>query len=159
MSTEAAIYRERLTVPIRWWVQATMFLATVWIAFIVATPARIAWAVTGVCVVVLILMFASIGSTEIAVRDGTLRVGKAQIDIGFLGNPEVLNCEQTRRAAGVDSDARAFLTLRPYLKQTVRIPINDPRDPTPYWLVASRHPGQLAAVLSRGHVPTTRSER
>ena len=34
----AVRYRERLSVPLRWWVQATMFLATLWLAFIVATP-------------------------------------------------------------------------------------------------------------------------
>ena len=38
-----AAYSERLHVPLRWWVQATMFLATVWLAFIVALPAWLAW--------------------------------------------------------------------------------------------------------------------
>ena len=31
-------YSERLHVPLRWWVQATMFLATLWLAFIVSIP-------------------------------------------------------------------------------------------------------------------------
>ena len=29
-------YRERLSVPIRWWAQGTMFIASLWIAVIVA---------------------------------------------------------------------------------------------------------------------------
>jgi hypothetical protein len=42
--------------------------------------------------------------------------------------------------AGRDADARAYLLLRPYLKRAVRVEITDPADPTPYWLVSTRHP-------------------
>ena len=37
--------------------------------------------------------------------------------------------------------------LRPYLSRAVRIGIDDPADPTPYWLVSSRRPDRLAAAL------------
>ena len=47
----------------------------------------------------------------------------------------------------MDADARAYLLLRPYLKRAVRVEIADPADPTPYWLVATRHPETLAAAL------------
>ena len=141
-------YSERLTVPIRWWVQATMFLATIWIAFIVATPAWLAWGATGICVLLTVLMFVQIGNARISVHDGVLYAGDARIDLRFLETPEVLDAEQTRLAAGRDADVRAFILIRPYLKQSVRIPLNDPRDPAPHWLLACRRPGQLAAVLS-----------
>ena len=39
--------------------------------------------------------------------------------------------------------------LRPYLKRAVRVEITDPADPAPYWLVSSRHPEELAQVLTR----------
>jgi hypothetical protein len=146
----AASYDERLTVPIRWWVQATMFLATIWIAFIVATPAWVAWSVTVACVLLTMLLLGKIGRARLAVANGVLRADVAHIDLRFLGTPEVLDAEQTRRAAGIEADARAFFLLRPYLKQSVRVPVNDPRDPAPYWLLASRHPGELAAVLTTG---------
>lgn len=144
----APAYRERLSVPVRWWVQATMFLATIWIAFIVSTPGWVAWSATGVCVALTLLMFIQIGRAHVAVAGNTLYAGDAHIDLGFLGVPEVLDAEHTRLAAGRDADARAFILLRPYLKQSVRVPLNDPRDPAPYWLIASRRPGQLAAVLA-----------
>ena len=35
-------YDERLHVPLRWWALLTMFLATVLLAFLVATPAWVA---------------------------------------------------------------------------------------------------------------------
>ena len=143
-----ASYDERLGVPIRWWVQATMFLATIWIAFIVSTPGWVAWGATAVCVALTLMMFLNIGSARITVVDGVLHAGPAHIDLHFLGDTEVLDAEQTRNTAGRDADVRAYMLVRPYLKQSVRVTIEDPRDPTPYWLLASRRPGELAAVLS-----------
>ncbi len=49
---------------------------------------------------------------------------------------------------GPGADARAFLVIRPYLKRAVRVPVTDPADPTPYWLVGSRHPDALAEALN-----------
>ena len=64
-----------------------------------------------------------------------------------------LDADATRRAAGVDADARAFLLLRPYLKRSVRVEITDPADPAPYWLVSTRHPDELAGRPSVRHGP------
>ncbi len=52
---------------------------------------------------------------------------------------------------GVDADARAFLVTRPYLKRSVLVPVLDPDDRTPYWLISTRHPDRLAAALGAGH--------
>ena len=62
------------------------------------------------------------------------------IDAAHLGAAEALDAEQTRRVAGVEADARAFLLLRPYLKRAVRVEITDPADPAPYWLLGTRRP-------------------
>jgi hypothetical protein len=51
------------------------------------------------------------------------------------------------REAGVDADARAYLVLRGYCGGAVKVEVDDPGDPTPYWLVSSRRPLQLAAAL------------
>ena len=50
--------------------------------------------------------------------------------------------------AGPEANARAYLVLRPYLKRAVKVEITDPADPTPYWLVSSRRPEDLAGALS-----------
>jgi len=47
----------------------------------------------------------------------------------------------------VDADARAFLLLRPYLRRAVMVPVQDPADPTPYWLVSTRQPERLVRAL------------
>jgi hypothetical protein len=143
----SARYTERLHVPLRWWVQATMFLATVWLAFIVALPAWFAWAATLVLLAAVFGIFAWIGSVRIAVEDGRLLAGTAQIPVALLGPVVALDKEATRRVHGVEADARAFLMTRPYVSRAVRVPIEDPADPTPYWLVSTRHPRTLAAAI------------
>ncbi len=141
-------YQERLFVPLRWWVQATMLLASLWLAFIVSMPAAAAWTATALVVLVVFGGLAWLGNARVEVRDGSLYVGPAHIALDLLGPAEPLDAEGTRRVHGVDADARAFLYTRPYLKRSVRLPVLDPADRTPYWLVSTRHPQRLAAALS-----------
>lgn len=140
-------YQERLRVPLRWWVQGTMLVASLWLAVVVALPGPVAWAVTGVAMALLVVAFVTYGSAPVSVRDGTFRAGPAHIDAAHLGRAVPLDAEATRRTAGVDADARAFLLLRPYLKRAVKVEITDPADPAPYWLVCTRHPERLARAL------------
>jgi hypothetical protein len=124
-----------------------MFLATVLVAFLVATPAWLAAAVTGVLVALTGGLFVGYGAARVSVREGVFRAGRAQVPVRLVGQVTALDPADTRRLAGVDADARAYLLLRPYLRRAVRVEIADPADPTPYWLVASRRPAQLAAAL------------
>lgn len=141
-------YSERLGVPLRWWVQGTMLVATLWLAVLVATPAPVAWLVTAVSLTLLFFCLWSFGNARIVIADGELRAGRAHIAAQHLGAATPLDAEQTRRTAGVDADARAFLLLRPYLKRAVKVEITDPADPAPYWLLSSRHPEELAKALT-----------
>lgn len=133
--------------PLRWWVQGTMLVATFWLAFVVSTPALIAWSATAVMVLAMAGLFLGYGSPRVDVADGWLRAGRARISGEFLGGAEALDAGQTRLAAGPEADARAYLLLRPYLKRSVRVTVRDDRDPTPYWLVSSRDPEHLAAAI------------
>jgi len=141
-------YAERLTVPLRWWVQGTMLVATFWLAVLVAMPFAAAMIVSGVAAGVVAAILLSYGAATVEVAAGQLRAGRAHIATSYVGAVETLDAEQTRRVAGVDADARAYLLLRPYLKRSVRVHIVDPADPTPYWLISTRHPAELSAALS-----------
>ncbi|MEO9323645.1 DUF3093 domain-containing protein [Nocardioides sp. C4-1] len=140
-------YDERLHVPLRWWVQGSMLVISLFLALVVATPAALAFSVTAVCLLMLVGALRSYGAARVVVADGVLRVGRAQIEARHLGDAEPLDAEQTRRAAGVEADARAFLMLRPYLSRAVKVAVTDPADPAPYWLVSTRHPDELADVV------------
>jgi hypothetical protein len=141
-------YDERLRVPLRWWALVTMFLATVLIAFLVATPSWVAFTVTGVLALVVVAVLTGYGAARVAVLDGTFRAGRAQIPVALLGAPVALDATASHRLAGVDADARAYLLLRPYVKRSVQVPVQDPADPAPYWLVSTRRPDRLVAALT-----------
>lgn len=145
--TAEPTYSERLHVPLRWWVQGTMLIATLWLALIVAVPGLVAWGVTALLMALLAFLLTSYGAPRIVVADGVLHVGRARIAAEHLGSVVALDAEQTRRKAGVEADARAFLVLRPYLDSAVVVTISDPVDPAPYWLVCTRHPDALASAI------------
>jgi hypothetical protein len=147
-------YDEKLHVPLRWWVQATMFLALVWLAFAVALPVVVAWAAAGSLALATYGLFLGYGAARVRVSDGMLHAGHASIPLSLLHDPVPLDADDTRRVAGRDADARAFHLLRPYLKRWVRVAVADPADPTPYWLVMTRRPEQLAAALTAGRTAT-----
>jgi hypothetical protein len=143
----AVEYDERLGVPLRWWVQGTMLVATLWIAVVVAVPGPTAWVVTALALALMAGLFVSYGAARVQVSGGVLRAGRARIGGEHLGSSTALDAEATRRVAGPEADARAYLLLRPYLKRAVKVEVLDPADPAPYWLVGTRHPEELAAAL------------
>jgi hypothetical protein len=144
---DAAPYDERLGVPLRWWVQGVMLVATLWLALVVALPGAVAWACTGIALALLAALLISYGSARVSVDAGWFQAGRARIEAVHLGSVAALDAEETRRVAGPEADARAYLLLRPYLKRAVRVEIIDPADPAPYWLVCSRHPDELASAI------------
>ena len=78
-------YRERLSVPLRWWAQGTMLVASLWLAVIVAVPFAVAWAVTGVAVALMATLFLTYGAALVSVEDGWFRAGRARVELRFVG--------------------------------------------------------------------------
>lgn len=135
-------------VPGRWWVLAALLVASFWLAMAAALPGWVAWLLTALAAAVTALLLGGYGAARVEVADGWLRAGRARIPVVLLGPVRPLDAEETRRAIGVDADARAFLLLRPYIPGSVRIEVADPADPTPYWLLSTRDPARLSRILT-----------
>ena len=148
------VYDESLRVPLRWWAVATMFLASLLLAFLVALSPGLSFAFAGTVAALVVAVFLGYGSAHIVVADDTLQAGRARIPVSLLSEPVALDAERTKQVAGVEADARAYLLLRPYISRSVRVRVQDPADPTPYWLLSTRHPRTLAAVLEEAIVST-----
>ena len=156
-------YDERLGVPLRWWVQGTMMVASLCLAFVVAFPADalwVVWSITAAAAGIVALAFLTYGAARVQVDGDVFRAGRAQIPLRHLGVATALDVEQSRLVAGQDADARAYLLLRPYVRRAVTVELTDPADPAPYWLVASRHPERVVAALdtARGRLPLNASD-
>jgi hypothetical protein len=141
-------YRERLSVPVSWWVIATAAVITLYV--ITAVPAGVGAgaAVAGIAAVLLVTLFIRYGGAVVAVDSEKLRAGRAAIEREYLGKAEPLSGDDARNAFGRDCDPAAYLVLRSYLTGAVRVELTDPQDPAPYWLIATRNPERLAAALT-----------
>jgi hypothetical protein len=149
---DAARYRERLSVPVRWWLIAAAAVVTLWVITAVPAGTIAGTAVAGVAAVLLTVLFLRYGGALVEVDADRFRAGRATIDRAYLGKAVALTGEDARNAFGRDCDSKAYLVLRSYLPGAVRVELTDPHDPTPYWLVGTKHPEQLAAALSPSSV-------
>jgi hypothetical protein len=90
----------------------------------------------------------AVTSPVVEVRDAELRAGRAHVPVSLLGEvTAVTTPEEMRTELGPRLDARAYVCLRAWARTGVRAVLEDPADPTPYWLVSTRRPEELAAVL------------
>lgn len=140
-------YHERLRVPWDWWLRATVGVVIVWWVFAVSTTLLFAAVMALVTSALMIAALGSYGSIELTVTADTFVAGQATIEREFCAKAQVVDADDFRWRTGPGADARAHLVIRPYLQQGVLVEIDDPADPTPYWLVSSRNPHGLAAAL------------
>ena len=148
------LFRERLTVPLVWWV--LLALLTVTMLVVVGFYLGPAWGL-GTAAVTLGAGAGLLLSTAVLVTVDAdeLRVGRAVVERAYIGRCQALDAEATEVRGGVRADGRAHLVLKPYIATAVEIEIVDPDDPVPYWLVSTRKPARLAAALSS--VPGSRA--
>jgi hypothetical protein len=144
-------YHEKL------WPAPWLFLATALVipaSLIVFAPISMtAGIVTAIvlyagCVVLLLL-----SAPTLEVKGGSVTCGPAQIDAALLGEAQPFSGAEATQERGPRLDARAWLLLRGWVQPVVRIPLLDPEDPAPYWLVSTRHPQKLAAAINGSRRP------
>ncbi len=100
------------------------------------------------CVLLLVL-----ASPVVSVRDGILTAGRARISVSMLGEAIALTEPDASQERGPRLDARAWLLIRGWIAPVVRVPITDPNDPAPYWIISSRKPTKLADAINRSRRP------
>lgn len=144
------LFRERLW-PAVWWYPVVFLLVPA--TLLIFAPINLVAGVLTAAALVggsLVLLVGS--APTIRVADGMLAAGKARIPVALLGDARAAEGEEARAERGPRLDARAWLMIRGDVGPVVRIELEDPDDPTPYWLVSTRRPAELIAALeaSRG---------
>ncbi|SCG52880.1 Protein of unknown function [Micromonospora rifamycinica] len=105
-----------------------------WLPFVLLLPATLAglwW----------------LGRVRVAVDDAELRVDDARLPVRYVADAVPLDAEGRREVLGVGADPLAFVVQRPWIGGAVQVVLDDPDDPTPFWVVSSRRPTELAAAL------------
>lgn len=140
-----APYRERLAPS--WWLPLALLLI-VPAVLAVFLPISLEWgAVVAVVVYAAALAALWLSAPVIAVDGGELRAGRARIGVEHLGEPEALEGDAAREAMRTGWDARAHHVTVAWTRSLVRVPVEDPADPTSSWVVSSRRPHALAAAI------------
>ncbi|WP_306311312.1 DUF3093 domain-containing protein [Streptomyces hydrogenans] len=145
-SPAAPRFDERLTVPGSWWVIVGLLAVS---GGLVTFPLGTVPMLGGLIVagVAAGVAASSYGSARIRVVAGSLVAGEARVPVSALGAVEVLDAEEARAWRMHKADPRAFMLMRSYVPQAVRIVVTDPADPTPYLYLSSRDPEGLAAAV------------
>jgi len=149
------LYRERL------WPAPWLFFA---VALVIPASLLVFLPISDVAgVVVAAVLYAScvllllIASPAIVITESELTAGKARIPVALVGAASAHSGDDARQQRGPGLDARAWLLIRGWVDPVVRIPVDDPADPTPYWLISSRHPEKIASVLAEAKANTART--
>ncbi len=147
-------YRERLTVPVVWWLLAAGLAVSMLLAFGFYLGPVWGVAVAAICILVTAAVFRA-SAVAIVVEPSRLRVGRAVIEHEYVAGCRALDHDQTARRSGPEADARAHLVLRPYVASAVELTLDDPADPVPYWLISTRRPVELAEAVERARLVAT----
>jgi hypothetical protein len=89
-----------------------------------------------------------LSTPSLTVTARTLQVGRASIERGLTGPAEAFRGKEATAERGTRLNGLAYLCIRGWIDPVVRIEINDPSDPTPYWLTSTRRPEELVAALN-----------
>ncbi|WP_394276538.1 DUF3093 domain-containing protein [Luteococcus sp.] len=155
MATQARRHREDLYLPAAWWLLAIGFALSLVVAVAAYTNIWLGWATALVTFVGVGGVLFAYGRPRLQVDEHGIRAGGATVEWPWVASVEALDQAQTQQALGPGGNARAWMLTRPYVKQSVRVFLDDPADPHPYWLVSSRHPEAFVSAanshLSSGH--------
>jgi hypothetical protein len=144
-------FSERLTVPLWWWAAAAVVVGV--FGYEIQLAARHA-AVSAIAYPLIALLAAwllwSMGRTRVRVAaDGELWANKAHLPPSVIARTASIPATAKSAALGRQLDPAAYLMHRAWVKTMVLIVLDDPDDPTPYWLVSTRRPADLIAALGR----------
>ncbi|MGV8871099.1 MAG: DUF3093 domain-containing protein [Rhodococcus sp. (in: high G+C Gram-positive bacteria)] len=149
------LYSERLWVPIWWWAAggavAVLLAAEIhmgapgiraWLPYFVLLP-LLAWALFAFSRLRVEVVAGGSAGTDVE-----LRVGKAHLPLDVAAKAAIVPATAKSAALGRQLDPLAFVQHRTWVKQMLIVVLDDPDDPTPYWLVSSKRPEALLAVLT-----------
>lgn len=148
------LYTERQRVPLTWW----FFAAGV--VFIIAWQAqmgRSVWFAVGAGIfagLAATWALLKLSSTKIQVvehSDGQrwLHAGEAKVPVTLISRCLVIPPTAKQAAMGRQLDPAAFVIHKGWIPTMAMMVLDDPEDPTPYWLISSKEPQSLLEALDR----------
>jgi hypothetical protein len=151
-SSGATRFDERLSTPPWWWLPALVIVTLVYLDVRLGHPTWPAWLTMVLLVPLVAVALHRLGRARVSVTEDAqghlvLRVGPATLPIRFVADPSAVAAKDKQQVLGPQLDPEAYVLHRPWIGPLVRVTLNDPADPTPYWLFSSRRPEALVECL------------
>ncbi|MEO8888872.1 MAG: DUF3093 domain-containing protein [Jatrophihabitantaceae bacterium] len=143
----ALSYCERLRTP--WW----WYLVAIGVGSILAAEFHIAgmsatdWIPFGTVLPLSCLLVWWMGHSSLEITQGELRIRGAHLPLEFVSGCVALDPRTLRLVIGREGDPAAYISIRPWIGPGVQLWLDDPHDPTPYWIVSSRHAQKVVDLL------------
>ena len=148
-------YRERLWVPWWWWPLALALAALIAVEVNLGVRALPDWLPYATLFTVAAGVLLWLGRVEIrvtadsAVPGGVeLWAGEAHLPLKVITRSAEIARSAKSAALGRQLDPAAYVLHRAWVGPMVLVVLDDPDDPTPYWLVSCRHPERVLSALS-----------
>jgi hypothetical protein len=151
-AAETVRYRERLRVPLWWWLPGLGLAAL--IAFEVnlgirSIPMWIPFVLLALVAAAALTWLGRVDIRVVADHDGTIELwaGSAHLPTSVISRTAEVPRSAKSAALGRQLDPAAYVVHRAWVGPMILVVLDDPDDPTPYWLVSCRRPDRLLAAL------------
>ncbi|MET9486703.1 DUF3093 domain-containing protein [Nocardia sp. NPDC006630] len=146
------LYSERLWVPLWWWPVGLAVTGLLAAEIHMGAPGVRAWLpyVLLFPIPVWVLLWMSRHRVEVARdADGTpeLRIDTAHLPATFVARAAGVPTSAKSAALGRQLDPAAYVQHRAWVGPMLLLVLDDPDDPTPYWLVSTRRPDRILEAL------------
>ena len=151
VTSQTVRYRERLWVPWWWWlvaaVPAAVFGAEVNMG-VRTLPAWLPFLVLAIAAVGVLLWLSRYEVRVVEDSSGVeLWADEAHLPATVVRRSAAIPARAKSAALGRQLDPAAFVMHRPWVGPMALVVLDDPDDPTPYWLVSTRRPEKVLSAL------------
>lgn len=144
-------YRERLWVPWWWWPLGFTLAAIIAFEVNMGIRALPDWLPFATLFAVATGVLLWLGRVEVRVTAGDggveLWAGDAHLPVTVVARSAEIARSAKSAALGRQLDPAAYVVHRAWIGPMVLLVLDDPDDPTPYWLVSCRHPERVLSAL------------
>ncbi|MCB0948503.1 MAG: DUF3093 domain-containing protein [Mycobacterium sp.] len=151
-TTQTVRYRERLRVPWWWWPPGLGLAALIALEVNQGVRALPNWLPFAVLLSVAAIVLIWLGRTELQVTSSggetEVRIGGAHLPVAVIDRWAEVPRSAKSAALGRQLDPAAFVVHRPWIGPMILLVLQDPDDPTPYWLISAKNPAKVLAALA-----------
>lgn len=151
VAPQSVRYRERLWVPWWWWPLGFAAAAIIALEVNQGVPGLPDWLPFAVLFAVAAGALLWLGRMEIRVSIGDdgveLWADEAHLPVTVIARSAEIPRSAKSAALGRQLDPAAYVLHRAWVGPMVLVVLDDPDDPTPYWLVSCRHPDRVLSAL------------